>query len=86
MLALALAIGLEMMQSGLATAREVERALGLRALASVPELGSLLEKAQRGARLRPPADFLVEKPLSGFAEAFHCRKATLTVPGFEPPQ
>ena len=23
---------------------------------------------------------------SGFAEAFHCRKATLTVPGFEPPQ
>lgn len=54
----------ETFNSTLATAEEVERAVGLRSLGFVPTLGSVAKTS------RSPADYVVERPLSAFAECF----------------
>jgi capsular exopolysaccharide synthesis family protein len=78
-LLLALSAGLgsvvlaEMLDSGLATAEDVERRLNTAYLGSVPLLSSVAE----GAPGTPP-DFVVAKPLSSFSEAFRSLQAAIT--------
>jgi capsular exopolysaccharide synthesis family protein len=55
----------EMLDSGLATAEDVERRLETSYLGAVPLLASVAEDSKSA-----PIDFVVEKPLSSFAEAF----------------
>lgn len=57
----------EMLDDGLLTADDVEARLGLPTLGSVPLLMSI---AERKDRHMPPTDYLLSRPLSGFAEAF----------------
>ncbi|MBC6982486.1 polysaccharide biosynthesis tyrosine autokinase [Caulobacter sp. 17J80-11] len=66
----------EMLDTGLATADDVEQQLGLPYLAGVPILASTLDRAladEAGA----PVDHVVDKPLSSFAEAFRNLKTSL---------
>ena len=58
----------EMLDSGIATSEDIERVLGVPSLGSVPLLSSTQAGAKGGAQ--SPADMIVEKPLSAFAEAF----------------
>ncbi len=64
----------EMLDSGLGTAEEVERKLGLPSLASVPLLASIAEGVDKSSA---PADFLVAKPLSAFAEAIRALRTAV---------
>ena len=59
----------EALDSGLATSEDVERYLGVASLGSVPLLSST-EGVSKGAAAQSPADMIVEKPLSAFAESF----------------
>jgi exopolysaccharide transport family protein len=58
----------EALDSGMATSEDIERYLGVASLGSVP----LLSSTQGGGKGGPqsPAEIIVEKPLSAFAEAF----------------
>jgi polysaccharide biosynthesis transport protein len=81
-LGLALAIGgglagvvlAELLDSGLATAEDVERKLGLPNLGSVPLVSSVAEPADRNT---PPVDYVLKKPLSGFAEAMRALRTSI---------
>ncbi|HEY8618274.1 polysaccharide biosynthesis tyrosine autokinase [Phenylobacterium sp.] len=55
----------EMLDSGLATAEDVERRLETAYLGAVPLLASVAEDSKSA-----PIDYVVEKPLSSFSEAF----------------
>lgn len=79
-LILALAAGLlmEAIENGLATSRDIERLLGIRALSSIPELGSTLTRAERRQVKRDPARYVVLKPLSGFAESLRSLRTSLS--------
>lgn len=55
----------EMLDSGLTTAEDVERRLETSYLGAVPHLASVADDTQLA-----PIDYVVEKPLSSFAEAF----------------
>lgn len=55
----------EMLDSGLTTAEDVERRLETSYLGAVPHLASVADDSQLA-----PIDYVVEKPLSSFAEAF----------------
>lgn len=55
----------EMLDAGLATAEDVERRLETSYLGAVPLLASVADNSQAA-----PIDYVVEKPLSSFAEAF----------------
>jgi succinoglycan biosynthesis transport protein ExoP len=59
----------EALDSGLATSEDIERFLGVASLGSVPLLSSTAG-LDKGAAQQSPADMIVEKPLSAFAEAF----------------
>lgn len=82
MLGLVLALGAgiagvilaEMLDSGLATADDIERKLGLPSLGAVPLVSSIAEGADRN---QPPADFLLSKPLSAFAESIRALKTAV---------
>jgi exopolysaccharide transport family protein len=65
----------EMLDSGLATASDVERKLGLPSLAAVPLVSSIAEGADKN---QSPADFLVAKPLSAFAEAIRSLRTAIS--------
>lgn len=65
---------LEAMDDGLTTAAQVERKLNLPALGSVPLLRSI---AERHDRKLSPADHLLARPLSVFAESFRNLRAAL---------
>jgi capsular exopolysaccharide synthesis family protein len=56
----------EALSSGLATGEDIERRLGVACLGSIPLLSSVAE-AGKGAS---PERYMVEKPLSSYAEAF----------------
>ena len=60
----------EALDSGLATSEDVERYLGVGSLGSVPLLSSINTGSDKAAASQSPAEMIVEKPLSGFAEAF----------------
>lgn len=56
----------EMLDVGLTTGEDVESKLGLPYIGSVPLVSSIAAPADRS---QPPADYLLNKPLSAFAEA-----------------
>lgn len=58
----------EALDSGIATSEDIERFLGVASLGSVPLLSSTM--AAKGGEMQSPADVVVERPLSAFAEAF----------------
>jgi len=65
----------EILMAGLFTEDEVERRLGQPYLGSVPLLSSAVDgKLGRGVN---PADYLLSKPLSGFAESFRKLRAAV---------
>ncbi|MEO8112749.1 MAG: polysaccharide biosynthesis tyrosine autokinase [Phenylobacterium sp.] len=76
-LILALAAGaaavifIEILDAGLATAEDVERRLDTAYLGSVPLLSSVAGATDA------PIDYVVDKPLSGFAEAFRSLQASI---------
>lgn len=77
-LVLALGAGLgavvlaEMLDAGLATAEDVEQRLNVSYLGAIPLLSSVAE-----GRVSSPIDYVVEKPLSSFAEAFRNLRASV---------
>jgi polysaccharide biosynthesis transport protein len=83
-LALGIALGLgggvgsiflmEALDSGLATSEDVEEALGLPHLGAVPTLESTTHGKDPGV---PPAQYIIDKPLSAFAEAFRNLRASI---------
>lgn len=81
LLALGAAVGvvvlMEALEGGLSVAEDVERELGLPCLGSVPTLGSTLDDDKGAARRLSPVDYVVERPLSSFAEAFRSLRASL---------
>jgi len=62
----------EVLDSGFSTAEEIERRLKTRYLGGVPTLGSVADNTHLA-----PADYVVAKPLSGFAEAFRNLKTSV---------
>ena len=68
----AAAVLAEMIDSGLTTADDVERRLGIAYLGSVPLLSSITDNIKEA-----PTDYVVSKPLSSFAEAFRILQATI---------
>ncbi|THD77666.1 MAG: capsular biosynthesis protein [Phenylobacterium sp.] len=76
MLALAGGLGsvvlVEILDAGLATADDVERRLGAPYLGSIPVLSSVAEDNSEA-----PIDYVVSKPLSGFAESFRSLQAAI---------
>jgi succinoglycan biosynthesis transport protein ExoP len=76
--AVALAFGLagvivsEMLDQGLTTAEDVERRLDMPHLGSIPHLSSVTEETNVS-----PVDFVIDKPLSSFAEAFRALRTSI---------
>jgi exopolysaccharide transport family protein len=70
----------EIMDAGLATSDDVERKIGLASVASIPLMSSVAEANERGIQ---PIDYVLRKPLSGFAEAFRSLRTSIlyAVPG-----
>jgi succinoglycan biosynthesis transport protein ExoP len=70
----------EIMDAGLGTSEDVERKIGLPSIASVPLMSSVAEAGERGIQ---PIDYVLRKPLSGFAEAFRSLRTSIlyAVPG-----
>jgi polysaccharide biosynthesis transport protein len=68
----------EALHSGLSTGEDIEQRLGLPHLGSVPELGSVADKADRGVS---PPDYLLAKPLSAFGEAVRGLRTSLKFAG-----
>ena len=66
----------EVMMAGLFTEDEVERRLGVPYLGSVPLLSSTLDDARAARGLAPP-DYLLNKPLSSFAESLRKLRAAI---------
>jgi polysaccharide biosynthesis transport protein len=83
--ALALGAGLgaavlaEALDSGLSTADDVERHLDLPYLGAIPSLASTLEDAKAIAAngKTAPVDYVVQRPLSSFSEAFRNLRASV---------
>jgi succinoglycan biosynthesis transport protein ExoP len=65
----------EMLDAGLGTSEEVERKLGLPAIGSIPLMSSIAEGSDKNAN---PIDFVLMKPLSGYAEAFRSLRTSIT--------
>lgn len=70
---LALIIVIEMLDTGLTTADDVERSLDVPHLASLPLLASVADEK----RLPSPVQYIIDKPLSSFAESFRTLRAAL---------
>ena len=69
----------ESLDSGIATAEDVERILDLPYLGAIPALASTIDtpKGGGGNAKTAPIDFVVEKPLSSFSEAFRNLRASV---------
>jgi exopolysaccharide transport family protein len=80
LLALVIGIGLgflvEFLDSSIANASEVERKLGVTAIASVPKLKNT-EYRTLAPDQHHPAGYLVDKPMSGFAETFRVLRTSI---------
>lgn len=72
-LGLVAAIAAELMFSGLTTGEDIERRLGVPYLCSVPELGSVTSRKDRG----DPVDAVIDHPRSAYAEAFRNLRASI---------
>ena len=66
----------EIFDSGLTTADDIEHDFGLPALGSIPSLDSVVDEDQ-DVELPEPYDYIVQKPLSGFAETFRTLRSSL---------
>jgi len=66
----------EIFDSGLTTADDIEHDFGLPALGSIPALDSVVDE-EFGTDLPEPYDYIVQKPLSGFAETFRTLRSSL---------
>lgn len=64
----------EMFDAGLATSDDVESKLGLPNIGSIPLVSSITEGTDRNLA---PADFLLQKPLSAFAEAVRALRTSI---------
>ncbi|MGA0545818.1 polysaccharide biosynthesis tyrosine autokinase [Brevundimonas sp. VNH65] len=73
-LGLAAVVLAEMLDSGLMTGEEVERRLGLPHLGAVPSLSSVAAAAERE---EAPADYVLKRPLSAFAEAVRALRTSI---------
>lgn len=73
-LGLAAVVLAEMLDSGLMTGDEVERRLGLPHLGTVPSLPSV---SAPGEREEAPADYVLKRPLSAFAEAVRALRTSI---------
>jgi polysaccharide biosynthesis transport protein len=69
---------LEALDSTVRTADDVQAGLGVELVASVPQLPA---RRLRGAKARKPIDFVLSKPMSGFAEALRTVRSTLLLSG-----
>jgi len=65
---------MEALDSGLATSEDVERILGVPHLGAIPSLDSTTDGKASGI---PPGRYIVEKPLSAFAESFRNLRASI---------
>ena len=65
---------MEALDSGLATSEDVERILGVPHLGAIPSLDSTTDGKASGV---PPGRYIVEKPLSAFAESFRNLRASI---------
>ncbi len=74
--ALAAAVIVEMLDTSLSTAMNVERLLGVPSLGGIPALASTLARGARAKRAAP-ADYVVTNPLSLFAESFRALRASI---------
>ena len=72
----------EAFDQGLSSAEDVENELGVPALVAVPLLSSIVDN-KSSARHLSPADFVAEKPMSRFAEAFRTLKTSLVYASFD---
>jgi capsular exopolysaccharide synthesis family protein len=69
----------EALDNGVRTSDDVERLFDLRSLGAIPELKSTFEP---GVRSRAgPTDFLVDKPMSAFAESFRSLRTSIAFSG-----
>lgn len=75
--ALAVVMLAEALDSGMATAEDVEGQLDLPCLGSVPLLSSTLDGVKGAAARLSPVSFVVERPVSAFAEAFRNLRASI---------
>ncbi|MFZ0266040.1 GumC family protein [Caulobacter sp.] len=66
----------EILMAGVFTEDEVERRLGLPYLGAVPLLASTMDGSKNAGKISP-ADYLLEKPLSSFAESFRKLRAAI---------
>lgn len=64
----------EMLDAGMATGEDVEAKLGMPNIGSIPLVSSVADGADRRM---PPADYLLEKPLSAFAEAIRALRTSI---------
>lgn len=74
LMAIALA---ELLNRGLFTVEDVEQKLGVPSIGSIPVLASTLDGVRGRLRHLSPVDDVVERPLSGFAEAFRNLRASI---------
>jgi succinoglycan biosynthesis transport protein ExoP len=73
---------LEALDNGLATSEDVERYLNLPNLGAVPQLQTTIDGK---ATTLPPGDYVIEKPLSAFAEAFRNLRASILLSKVDTP-
>lgn len=73
----------ELLDARISTRADIERGIGIRYLAAIPELESTLD----GARAtESPQDYIVSHPLSAFAESLRNLRAAATLRGHRPPK
>jgi exopolysaccharide transport family protein len=77
LLAIAAAVVLELLEQSLSTSADVERWLRTPSVGSIPDLPSTLEKASAAERKQWPPDYVLDKPMSSFAEAFRSVRAAI---------
>ena len=82
--AAAAAAALEMLDTGLRTEPDVERKLATPHIASAPRLKTGLLKRMGGARA-DPTRYVVDKPLSSFAESFRTLRSSISVAAIDTP-
>lgn len=75
----AVAFVVDRLDNGYRTLKQVEESLGLAAIASVPEV----ERQGKGGT--DPASYVVEKPLSGFAESIRSMQTALDISNIDKP-
>jgi capsular exopolysaccharide synthesis family protein len=74
----------EALDTGLATSEDIERFLGVGGLGSVPLLSSTA-KSDKAAASQSPADMIVDKPVSAFAEAFRNLRTSIVYSRIDKP-